>query len=357
MPRAARPWFYQQTGWWMAYLDGKKVKLAKGEANRKQADIKLRELLHLRDLNPASDSDEHTVASVIELFLAHAARRLAERTLYERKHYLQAFAETHGWRKVSGCKPFHLTSWIDTHPQWESDWTIAMVVSIVQRPFNWAVKQGLLPTNPFRGVTHRPGKPRRPMTDEEFEALLAGCAGRTTKKPPSPADRFRELLCFLRYTGARPCEASRLRWDQVDCENAVIVIEQHKTARLQRVPKPRIIPLHPEVVRLLIAIKQRGEPGPYVFRNHRGTPWNRSSLSLRMQRARRKAGIPKDAKLYGLRHRFGTRSIINGVDLKTLAELMGHTTTRMTEHYLHLAGQREHLAAAMLRANAPGSAE
>jgi integrase/recombinase XerD len=108
------------------------------------------------------------------------------------------------------------------------------------------------------------------------------------------------------------------------------------------------------VVALLAAIKQRNEPGPFVFLNHRGTPWNRSSLSLRMQRARRKAGIPEEVKLYGLRHGFGTRSIVKGVDLKTLSELMGHSTTRMTEHYLHLAGQREHLAAAMLRANAPG---
>jgi site-specific recombinase XerD len=69
-----------------------------------------------------------------------------------------------------------------------------------------------------------------------------------------------------------------------------------------------------------------------------------------MQRARAKAGIPDDAKLYGLRHRFGTQAIINGVDIKTLAELMGHTTVRMTEIYLHLAAQHPHLVAAMRRA-------
>ena len=39
-----------------------------------------------------------------------------------------------------------------------------------------------------------------------------------------------------------------------------------------------------------------------------------------------------------------------GVDIKTLAELMGHTTSRMTEHYVHLAGCQKHLAAAMLQA-------
>lgn len=46
--------------------------------------------------------------------------------------------------------------------------------------------------------------------------------------------------------------------------------------------------------------------------------WNRSSLSLRLQRGRKNAEIPADAKLYGLLHAFGMRAVINGVDIKTL---------------------------------------
>jgi integrase len=355
----------------MAYIDGKKVKLAKGKAHRKQAEMKLRELLHFRDVNPAPESDEPTVASVIELYLAHAGRKLGERTLYERKHYLQAFAELHGWRKVKDCLPFHLTSWIDANPQWKSDWTVAGIINVVARPFNWAARQGLIPANPFRGVAHQTGQPRRPLTDEEFLALLRATSVWTKRKRyqnPSPSDvkrrvrpsagaRFRQFLVFLRYTGARPGEASRLEWNDIDLNNAVITLHEHKTSRTQRVKRPRIIPLHPVVLKLLIHIRRRNEPGNCVFLNHRKTPWNRSNLSLRVRRARDSAGIPDDAKLYGLRHSFGTRSILNGVDLKTLATLMGHTTTRMTEHYVHLVGQQAHLAAAMLRANDrhPGS--
>ena len=54
--------------------------------------------------------------------------------------------------------------------------------------------------------------------------------------------------------------------------------------------------------------------------------------------------------MYGIRHQFGTQAVVSGVDIKTLSELMGHTTTRTTEHYIHLAGHQEHLAAAMQRA-------
>ena len=76
-----------------------------------------------------------------------------------------------------------------------------------------------------------------------------------------------------------------------------------------------------------------------------------------MVRGRRRAGIDEEVKLYGVRHAFGTKAIVNGgLDIKTVAELMGHTTTRMTEHYLHVAGQSAHLAAAMLKVHAKNTA-
>ena len=75
-----------------------------------------------------------------------------------------------------------------------------------------------------------------------------------------------------------------------------------------------------------------------------GIPWNRCSLSLRMQRAREKAGISDAVKLCGLRQAFGTRAVVDGVDFKSLAELRGRTSTRIIEHYVHLAWQRSHLA-------------
>ena len=89
-----------------------------------------------------------------------------------------------------------------------------------------------------------------------------------------------------------------------------------------------------------------------MFLTPRRTPWNKNSLGQRLRRARQVADIPADAKLYGIRHAFGTRAIIvSAVDIKTLAELMGHTSTKMTEHYVHLTTQHPHLVAAMQQVN------
>lgn len=78
-------------------------------------------------------------------------------------------------------------------------------MATVKRPFDFAVKQGLIAANPFRHVNHRPGAPRRPITDAEFLALLRGAGGRRRR-------HFRQVLIFLRCTGCRPGEMAALKW-------------------------------------------------------------------------------------------------------------------------------------------------
>jgi site-specific recombinase XerD len=85
----------------------------------------------------------------------------------------------------------------------------------------------------------------------------------------------------------------------------------------------------------------------HVCVNAKGKPWDRASLALRMVRLRQRAGLPDDCKLYGLRHRFATEAVRRGVNLKTVAELLGHTSTRMTEHYVHLGADLGQLAEAV----------
>jgi len=327
MGRTAKPWFYRQTGWWMVWLDGRKMKLAKGRESKKAAEQRLLELRYQASKNPDPDSPDQTVASVIETYQGFAKKRLASSTLEVRSPYLQSFAESHGWRLIGECRPHHMEAWIDRHPEWMSDWTKCSAISNVQAAFNWAARAGLIAKNPFKGVVHRPGAPRRDITREEFWALLRASAGRATKARPSPGARFREVLFFLWYTGCRPKEAATLKWSSIDFRKKVIVLERHKTVRTQRDPRPRIIPVHPVVEKLLRRIRDRKE-GEHIFLTYRGTPWTRYSLAQRIRRARRKSGISDEVKLYGVRHAFGTRGIVNGCDIKTLAELKGHTTNR-----------------------------
>lgn len=349
MSREPKPWFYRQTGWWMAWIAGRKKKLAKGKKSKQAAKDRLQELLLEARSNPAPENPDQTVASVIETYLEFESGRLAESTIACREAHLQSFAEAHGFRQVAQCTPLHLKGWLNSHPEWTSDWTKCLAVRNVQVAFNWAVKNKLIVSNPFHGVTQRPGPPRRDMTEEEFRAILRH-TGSGCRKKLTPGARFRQILFFLWLTGCRPSEAAKLEWKQVDFDRGLILLTKHKTSGTQRQPKPRVIPMHPIVVRLLQSLQERGD-GERVFLTWRKTPWDKNSLGHRLRRAREAAGVPEDAKLYGTRHAFGTRAIVNGVDVKTLSELLGHTTTRMSEHYVHLSGQYSHLAAAMQQVN------
>ena len=348
MARSAKRWFNAQSGWWTVWLNGKRVRLAQGKSAKKEANDAYLDLLYTSKHNPSPDSPEQTVVSVIERYLEVALPSLSEQAQRLRKMYLQSFAELHGWREVKTCRPDHLQEWLLKNEQWASDWTKRDAISAVQIVFNWA-KPSLIPTNPFAGFHHRRGLPRRDITEAEFRSLLRTTESKHRKKV-TPGARFRQVLIFLWRTGARPAEAAQLTWQDIDFERQIIVLKQHKTVRSQRRPEPRVIPLDPIVIRLLQSIQER-EEGERVFFTHRLTAWNKDSLGHRVRRAREEAGLADDVKLYGVRHAFGTRGIISGCDIKTLSVLMGHTDTKMTEHYAHIAGKRDFLASAMNRIN------
>src|SRR5262249_38017431 len=153
MPRPLKPWFHKRKNAWVIEPGGKLIKLADGPKNpdtKKKAEAAFHHHMLLLAANPPVDGGEPTVASVIEAFLAHDANRTGNRFFKDRKYTLQLFAEVHGWRRIRDALPYHLTSFLDAHPEWRTDWTLAGKLRQLQRPFNWAVKKRLIPGNPFQ---------------------------------------------------------------------------------------------------------------------------------------------------------------------------------------------------------------
>jgi len=296
-------------------------------------------------------SADPTVREVVGLYLTLEAKietRRAKRAWEERERILRNFAVAYGDVRVSQCTKAVLKIWIEGNPQLKSDWTRGRWCRTVQRAFNWAADEmELAPRNPFKGVRYKKGKRGRPLSEEEFGGLLA-IAGPV----------FAPVLRFCRMTGARPGEMASARWVDLSLDPATgtawITLREHKTCDREDA-KPRVIGLPPAATELLAETRRAlgcfpGLEPEWIFLNARKQAWTRNAISLRMRKLREKLGLPADAKLYGCRHAFATGAIVNGVALKDLAELLGHTSTKMSEYYVHLADQQQRLSELASRA-------
>lgn len=284
-----------------------------------------------------------TVGELFSLYLEKTARDQSPRTLEERKRLLDLYAHSQGDREISSLIPADLELWVKDFPAWKSDWTIHRALATIQRPFNWARRLGLIQINPFAGMTHPTGPRGKPLTDVDYRKML--------RKSRAV---FRRILIFAHWTGARPCEVSQLQWSMINAGEGTATLQEHKTARTRKDREPRVLYLPAVALKMLVWIRKRWPMEQRVFLNASGRPWNRNSLTLRVQRLRLALGLAKAVRLYGLRHSWATRLAKGGVELKTLATLLGHSTCKMAEHYIHLAGQTKYLRNALERGLSDG---
>jgi site-specific recombinase XerD len=277
--------------------------------------------------------DPLRVDQVVESYLRHAQAEMSA-SYANREYVLRLFVRDFGTRLVTECRAFHLQQWIEGKKSLRSNWTRRRWASSVRAAFTWAAKLGMIEANPFTGVTFAKGERGYPVEPEQFQTMLRMSTA-----------LFRRVLIFLRFTGCRPGEMAKVQWTDIDYKRACIVLAKHKTAK--RTGLPRTIVLHPVVVKLLVWIRRRRPHPELVFVNQRGTQWTNTALAWRVRQIREAADIPPDATLYCCRHAFGTQGVLAGVDLMTLAALMGHQSISTTQIYVHLAGKTDHLQAAV----------
>jgi len=158
------------------------------------------------------------------------------------------------------------------------------------------------------------------------------------------------VVMLALYTGMRVGEISALKWSDIDLNEGMIYV--HETA--QRItsysrettkkdaktvlcfenPKSesseRGIALSPKMISYLKKYRLSAV-GEYVVSCKGGVAEPRV-CQYRFERLLKKSGIKK-VNFHALRHTYATRCMEEGMDLKTLSQLMGHSQTAMTLKY------------------------
>jgi integrase/recombinase XerD len=136
--------------------------------------------------------------------------------------------------------------------------------------------------------------------------------------------KHRLVVETLYSTGMRLNELRHLRFEDIQ-DNGSIIIRRSKGG------KDRITIISRELVSRL---KSLGSTG-IIFRGRNGMYDERSIQEIIVQAARR-ASISFKVTPHMLRHSFATHLLEDGVDIRTIQKLLGHSRLQTTQVYTHV---------------------
>lgn len=194
---------------------------------------------------------------------------------------------------------------------------------------NWLFENRLIQRDLALHV-HGPKVPHRlphHISVDEATSLLKSLKEQISQAT-SDFDRARALndqaLILLLYGGGvRVSEACNVRWKDIDTASRVIrIMGKGGKERLVAVPE-----------RVLTALQALPRKGAYVFGDE-PLPTRKAYEHVRNQGAR--AGLIQHLHPHALRHSFATHLLTSGANLRTLQELLGHTSLQATQRYTHI---------------------
>ncbi|MFC2062674.1 tyrosine-type recombinase/integrase [Chloroflexota bacterium] len=197
--------------------------------------------------------------------------------------------------------------------------------------FNWLAAEGLAQNNPAKDL--KPPKVSRKvvstLSDEEIGAILS-----TFSISPSDA-RNQTLFMILLDTGLRIGELVNLKMDDVHMDEGYLKV-------MGKGKKERIVPIGNNAQRALQRYLFRFRPKPInpvidnVFLSTSNKPLTENSMKLMFTRLAKRSMVYR-LHAHLLRHTFATRFLINGGDVFSLQQILGHSTLEMVRHYVNLA--------------------
>jgi integrase len=164
------------------------------------------------------------------------------------------------------------------------------------------------------------------LTREESERLLAAMT----------STRWKAMAMLALHSGLRRGELFGLRWQDVDLENAVLVVRQSIVEGIVGPPKnyrERSIPLDRAALEALASMPQTHE---LIFHRGNGRPLTCSTAQGALYRACLRASL----RLIGwhtFRHTFASWLATAGVPVPSIQVLLGHASITMTMRYTHIA--------------------
>lgn len=213
--------------------------------------------------------------------------------------------------------------------------------------FNWCIDNDYILKNPCSKVNIKGNKNEIINNRKKDVEILSEKEIKTLKKHLKGSD-FELLFLLDLATGLRQGELLALDWEHIDLKNKTIKIERsvkevyiydnENTKHIETIfqtPKTansfRIVPIPNALIDILNNIENKEG---LLFKDNDGKPLKGKNVSTKWSKILKECNVPHK-KFHSIRHTYASMLLSKGVDIETVAELMGHSAISITQIYLH----------------------
>ncbi len=139
------------------------------------------------------------------------------------------------------------------------------------------------------------------------------------------------IICLLYSAGLRRNELLNLKFTDILSEQMQIKIRNGKGN------KDRYVGLSKHLLQLLRNYFREYKPKEWLIEGQNGGKYSGESVLKVVKLIARKAGIARNVTPHMLRHSFATHHLESGTDLRYIQEFLGHSSSKTTEVYTHVA--------------------
>lgn len=223
--------------------------------------------------------------------------------------------------------------------------TVKRKIASLKAYYNYLEEEEIIESNPFRKIKVKFKETLtlpRIIPREEIERLLNYMYDCLKEKVLSGYKyRLRDVAVVEVFfaTGARVYEISNIREDSVNLNSGLIKI-------MGKGGKERYVQISNSSILAILKkyyaeneseIKKSG----FFFINNRGNRYTEQSIRLMLKKYAKQAGIERNITPHMFRHSFATYLIEEGVDVSCVQQILGHSSIKTTQIYIHIAAKKQ----------------
>ncbi|MEN5307205.1 tyrosine-type recombinase/integrase [Chryseobacterium cucumeris] len=158
------------------------------------------------------------------------------------------------------------------------------------------------------------------LNPEEIQILLEN----------AETTRDKAVIASLYYLGLRAGESAELLLEDVDLENAKVLVRKSKTGY------QREVPIHSKALEVFEEyVKERIHKGECFLQGQKGN-LTVSGIEFIIEKVAEKSSVKKKIYPHLLRHSIATHLLRNGMKLEKVSRFLGHRSLESTQRYTHI---------------------